>query len=55
MEVRLRPLEIKKCFIIVMYIYHQPVLEKENMKCYYTFDELPKKRGYGIVFKKIKN
>lgn len=28
---------------------------KENMKCYNNFDELPGKRGYGVVFYKNKN
>lgn len=28
---------------------------KENMKCYKSFKELPNKRGYGIVFNKLKN
>ena len=28
---------------------------KENMRCYQTFDELPGRKGYGIVFKQNKD
>ena len=27
---------------------------KNNMKCYFTFNDLPNKRGYGIVFNENK-